>query len=67
MAKSSDEEIREKIGAGDDFHALAMADQAAALKEDIAKVRASKYIPPATEIAGLVFDVKTGELIPAEI
>jgi carbonic anhydrase len=67
MAKSTDAQIREAIGAGDDFEALAMQDQAAALKDDIARIRASKYVPEATEIAGFVFDVKTGELIPAEI
>ena len=67
MAKSTDADIRARIGADDDFHALAMDDQAAALREDVARVRASKYIPATTEIAGFVFDVRTGELIPAEI
>src|SRR5687767_4356220 len=67
MAGATDDEIRERIGADDDFEALAMTDQVAALRDDIVRIRESKYIPPTTQIAGFVFDVHTGELIPAEI
>jgi carbonic anhydrase len=65
MAKSSDDEIRAAIGAGDDFAPLAMKDQNTALRDDIALLRSSKYIPDSVEIAGFVFDVATGELRPA--
>jgi carbonic anhydrase len=67
MARSTDDEIREKIGAGDDFTVLAMPDQVAALRDDIALLRASKYIPASVEIGGFMLDVHSGELIPAEI
>lgn len=67
MAGATDEEIRERIGADDDFEALAMTDQVRALRDDIARIRESKYIPATTQVAGFVFDVHTGELIPAEI
>ncbi|HVV37007.1 MAG TPA: carbonic anhydrase [Acidimicrobiales bacterium] len=67
MSKSTDDEIRSKIGAGDDFAPLAMTDQTTALKEDIDKIRASKYVPSSTEIGGFLYDVRTGELLPAEI
>ena len=66
MAKSSDDDIRARIGAGDDFEVLAMTDQTTALKEDLDRIRASKYIPESTEIGGFVFDVRTGELTPLE-
>jgi carbonic anhydrase len=67
MAKKSDDEIREAIGAGQEFVVLAMPDQTMALREDIDRIRASEYIPARTEIGGFLFDVKTGELIPAEV
>jgi carbonic anhydrase len=67
MAKKTDDEIRDAIGADPDFVVLAMQDQTAALRDDIDRIRASQYIPARTEIGGFLFDVKTGELIPAEI
>lgn len=45
---------------------LAMTDQAAALREDIARIRACELIPSSTEIAGFTFDVRTGKLVAAE-
>jgi carbonic anhydrase len=66
MSKSTDDEIRQKIGASDDFAVLAMDDQTTALKEDIDRIRTSPYIPESTEVAGFVFDVRTGELTPVE-
>ncbi|MEY2472653.1 MAG: carbonic anhydrase [Actinomycetota bacterium] len=62
MAKSTDQEIRAQIDASDDFEVLAMTDQPAALRDDIERIRNSKYIPRNTEIGGFIFDVKTGEL-----
>ena len=62
MVKKTDEEIRAQIGAGDDVQFLTMQDQAAALQDDIARIRACPYIPSTTEVAGFEFDVHTGEL-----
>lgn len=67
MGKKTDDEIRAAISAGPEFEPLAMTDQTAALRDDIALIRASKYIAPSTEIGGFVFDVKTGELTPAAL
>ncbi|HUR78937.1 MAG TPA: carbonic anhydrase [Acidimicrobiales bacterium] len=67
MAKASDAQIRDRIGAGDDFVPLAMTDQISALREDVTRIRESKYIPAATEVAGFMFDVHTGELVPADV
>lgn len=71
MAKSSEAEIAAKVGAasGADtsgMHFHAMDDQTAALRADVAKLRACPLIPSGTEIAGFIYDVHTGELVPAE-
>jgi carbonic anhydrase len=72
MAKSSEEEIAKKVAdasgadtSGVHFHA--MTDQRAALAEDVAKLRAHPLIPDATEIAGFIYDVTTGELTPVDV
>ncbi len=67
MAGSTDADLRARIGADDDLELLAMPDQLAALRADVASIRASKYISSATEVAGFVFDVHTGELKPVEV
>jgi carbonic anhydrase len=59
-----EEELRARIGA-DDIELLAMTDQVATLRADIEAIRECKYIPSATEVAGFMFDVHTGELLPA--
>lgn len=67
MAKSSEAEIRAKLGAGaEDLETCAMDDQAAALRDDVAKVRDCKLIPPSTLVGGFTFDVHTGKLVPAD-
>jgi carbonic anhydrase len=67
MAGSTDAELRDRIGADDSLELLAMTDQRAALRDDITLIRECKYIPATTEIAGFVFDVRTGRLTPAEV
>ena len=72
MAKSSEEEIAKKVAdaSGADttgFHFHAMDDQRKALEEDIAKLRACPLIPIATEVAGFIYDVHSGELTPVDV
>jgi carbonic anhydrase len=67
MAGATDAELRARIGADDNLELLAMTDQVTALRDDVARIRDSKYIPPTTQIAGFMFDVRTGELVPAEV
>jgi carbonic anhydrase len=70
MAASTEDDLRARIGhlRGVDASAvdfLAMTDQVAALRDDIARVRGCDLIPNDTEVAGFTFDVRTGELVPA--
>ena len=67
MAGATDEELRARIGADDDIPLLAMTDQLEALRSDVAALRSDKHIPPTTAIAGFIFDVRSGELRPAEV
>jgi carbonic anhydrase len=64
----SEETIRARVAdaAGtdaSDVAFLAMPDQLAALRADVEAIRACKLISPTTEVAGFMFDVRTGELI----
>lgn len=67
MGTTNDEiraRIRASIGldaSGWDF--LASADQASALRDDIALIESCALLPPGLEIGGFVFDVHTGELV----
>ena len=68
MAKSTNDEIRAKIGAGaENVEFLAMADQHQALRDDVAKVRDCELIPATTLVGGFTFDVHTGKLVPADV
>ncbi len=49
-----------------DVELLAMTDQLAALRSDVAAIRACPHIPSTTEVAGFMLDVHTGELRPTE-
>jgi hypothetical protein len=78
MLLFSDDVIRAKIAAdlGDDALAAADADIGTAYlpfpdvmestRQGLAKMRAAKFIAPATTFHGYVYDVKSGKLIPAE-
>ncbi len=72
MADATDEELAQRVAAASGADAsgvafLAMTDQPAALRADIAKIRACALIPSSTDVIGFTFDVHTGELIPADI
>jgi carbonic anhydrase len=43
---------------------LAVADPAAALRADLARLRACQLLPADLEVRGFVFDVHSGELVP---
>ena len=45
---------------------LATTEQSGAVRDDIARIRSCPLISPEVGVAGFVFDVHTGELIPAE-
>ena len=68
MVGTTDEELRSKIGAargvdasGWDF--LSSRDQRATLRADIEVIRSCPLLPPDLEVAGFVFDVRSGELV----
>ncbi len=72
MAGSTDADIAKRVSeasGADASHVsfLAMTDQSAALRDDIARIRDCELIPESTDIAGFTFDVRTGRLVPAEI
>lgn len=56
----TDEELRRLTGA--DVRFLPIADHEAALREDIDVLSTAPSLAPITTIAGLVYDVETGEL-----
>jgi carbonic anhydrase len=65
MASSTEQELRDRIGAsaGQDaswarFHVV--EDQLASLAEDVAKVRAHPLVPARVLVGGFVYDVDTG-------
>jgi carbonic anhydrase len=67
MASSTEEELRERIGAsaGQDaswqgFHVV--SDQRAALAADVAAVRSHPLIPDTVAVGGFIYDVDTGLL-----
>jgi carbonic anhydrase len=60
LAGVSDEELRRRTGA--DLGFFPIDDHAAALSEDIAILAEKPYLAPLQRIAGLVFDVESGEI-----
>jgi carbonic anhydrase len=56
----SDDELREMTGAELDF--FAFDDHAAALREDVERLTTTPYLGPVQTVAGVVYDVETGEL-----
>lgn len=56
----SDDELRRITGADLDFYAF--DDHAAALRDDLEILTTTPYLSPVQTIAGMVFDVETGEL-----
>jgi carbonic anhydrase len=71
MVGPTEDELRATIGAargvdasGWDF--LTSSDQIATLHADIARIEACPLLPPELEVAGFVFDVHSGELVPVD-
>ena len=60
LAGVTDEELRERTGA--DLAFLPISDHAAAIAADVEQLAATRYLGPMTAIAGLLFDVETGEV-----
>ncbi|MFD1933613.1 MULTISPECIES: beta-class carbonic anhydrase [Nonomuraea] len=48
-----------------EFHTV--PDQDAALRHDLTRIRTSPFLPPGMPIAGAIYDVHTGKLMPVEI
>ena len=70
MAGTTDEELWKRIGAAGGVDAtgwefLAIPDQLAALRQDIGVLEACPLLPVNLVVGGFIFDVHTGELIPA--
>ena len=60
LAGVTDEELRKRTGA--DLGFLPIDDHTAALCDDVEQLAATPYLSPVAAIAGLVFDVETGEV-----
>jgi carbonic anhydrase len=71
MVGSTDDEIRARISEqrgvdADGWVFLASTNQRATLRDDIELIRACELLPPDLEVAGFVFDVHSGELVPVD-
>jgi carbonic anhydrase len=60
LAGVTDEQLRERTGA--DLGFLSIDDHTAALCDDVDALAATPYLSPVVAIAGLVYDVTTGEI-----
>ena len=71
MASASEQELQERVGASAGQDASwqpfgVVADQKAALRQDVAKVRSHPLIPATTRVGGFLYDVDTGLISPIE-
>ena len=67
MASATDEQVHAAIldASGIDTRSLefrTMSDQLTTLTDDVQKVRSSPFLPPGVEVAGFLYDVRTGRL-----
>ena len=67
MASATDEQVHALIleSSGVDTRSLdfeTMADQEATLRHDVQRVRSSPFLPPDVQVAGFLYDVRTGAL-----
>ena len=67
MASATDEQVHEAIleSSGIDTRSLefrTMSDQLTSICQDVQRVRSSPYLKHGTEVAGFLYDVKTGSL-----
>ncbi len=72
MATSTLEEMRARVGASAGQDASwqtfgVVADQEAALRDDVRSVRSHPLIPAGTEVGGFLYDVDSGLLTPARL
>ncbi|MEU9884613.1 carbonic anhydrase [Sphaerisporangium sp. NPDC051011] len=72
MAKATDEDVHELISReyGIDTRSLefhTVANQDAALRRDLVRIRTYPYLPDRLNIGGAVYDVHTGKLMPVEL
>ena len=66
---STDAELQQRVAEARgvdavDWPFLADDDPVAAMKDDVERIRSCELLPPDLEVAGFVFDVRTGELKP---
>ena len=61
MTKAGEQEARERVGAPD-LHLGMIADQQAALEEDVQLVRTSPHLPRDLAVIGCLYDVQTGRV-----
>jgi carbonic anhydrase len=66
---TTDDQLRKRIGAArgvdvTDWEFLASSDQLTTLREDIRALKACPLVPPDLAVAGFIFDMHSGELLP---
>ncbi len=71
MVGRTDDELRERIGSlrgvdASGWTFLASEDQRATLAEDIARIGRCELLPADLVVGGFLFDVHSGELVPAD-
>jgi carbonic anhydrase len=71
MASATEDELRERVGASAGQDASwqkfgVVADQEAALRDDVQRVRTHPLIPTTVPVGGFVYDVDTGLLNPLD-
>ena len=72
MIGKTDDELRARIGAARGVDAsgwefLASTDQMATLHHDVAVIESCALLPPDLKVAAFIFDVHSGELVPADV
>jgi carbonic anhydrase len=70
MVGSTEEQMRERLRAAAGVDAtgwefLVSVDQRATLEQDLARIEACPLLPADLEVGGFIFDVHSGELVPA--
>ena len=71
MVGSTDDEMRARIAAlrgvdASGWEFLTSTDQLATLRSDIARIKSCALLPPDLQVAGFIFDVHSGELVPVD-
>ncbi len=71
MSSFTNDELRAQLGerfgtSADDIDFLPFGDLARSVREDVATIRNSPFIPDDVAVTGFVYDVKTGRIEPVE-